>query len=56
MANLYLALAAVLSIVAAFLFVWAAYLLHPRFRRGTHTSDRRETYRASDTTIPATRR
>ena len=54
MANLYLALAAVLSIVAALLFVWAAILLHPRYRR-MQDSDRRA-YSASDSTIPAAQR
>ena len=49
----FLAFAAVFSFVAAGLLIWAAVIIQRRVNQSHH---HRETYRASDSTIPAARR
>ena len=49
----FLAFAAVFSFLAAGILIWAAVLIQLRVNQSRH---HRETYRASDSTIPAARR
>lgn len=49
----FLAFAAVFSFLAAGLLIWAAVIIQGRVNQSRH---HRETYRASDSTIPAARR